>query len=192
MSGKLLLIHGTITEVRGDEYFAMREQTKVLENLLRESLRWIGDRKWHERIHEALGEPMPALPFTAQSTTEQMQDVFKTSGRGESSVNMTDIQPAEISQLEYACPASVSHLMPAQGEIPEEFKWRNKWTDFCDEWFFKGADPKRLTAKDGIDRVKALRHVATIMGSFEPKHEDRIAASAYLLSLWFDLDGGTT
>jgi len=38
---------------------------------------------------------------------------------------------------------------------------------------------------DGIDQNKALRHIKAILGSFEPKHEHKEAAAAYLLSLWF-------
>jgi hypothetical protein len=64
MTKKLLLIEGTVTEIKSDEFFAQRERVATLETLLRESLKWIGGRQWHERVHAALGEPMPALPST--------------------------------------------------------------------------------------------------------------------------------
>jgi len=40
--------------------------------------------------------------------------------------------------------------------------------------------------KEGIDVNMALRHLHAIQGSFEPKHEYKEAAVAYLASLWFE------
>lgn len=78
-------------------------------------------------------------------------------------------------------------MMPPKDSIPPEFYRHTKWNDLFSRWFFTGL-PKEteFVAKPGIDKAKALRHIRTIMGSFEPKHEDKEAAVAYLLSLWFD------
>ena len=101
---------------------------------------------------------------------------------------MTDFsKPFQLDALRVAFPASVKDLMPAYEDIPAEFKrfpgtvW-NKWQA---EWFYKGLNgfPK---AKPGIDQDAALRHLEAIQGSWEPKHEHKEAAVAYLASLWLE------
>jgi hypothetical protein len=97
--------------------------------------------------------------------------------------------PQDIDRITMAFPASVRHLMPAYEEIPDEFRnlnSRSKWARMFSDWFYAGLKDIKTTPKPGIDSEKALRHVGTIMGSFEPKHEHKEAACAYLLSLWFD------
>jgi hypothetical protein len=94
----------------------------------------------------------------------------------------------EIDDVFLAFPANVSHLMPRYEDIPEEFKSSsNKWCGIASRWFFKGL-PKTTVfkPKEGVDTNKALRHLGAIQGSFEPKHEHKEAAVAYLMSQWFD------
>ena len=103
------------------------------------------------------------------------------------SIEMFPVQ--EVTNLEMAFPATVLHLMPEWEAIPQEFKRFNstKWNKLFNQWFYSGIDQGALPkAKEGIDRTKALRHIRTIMGSFEPKHEHKEAAVAYLMSLWFE------
>ena len=101
---------------------------------------------------------------------------------------MTDwTQPTEVDNLTLAFPTGISDLMPQMDEIPEEFCEffsTNKWVRWQASWFFSGLQ-ERPTAKDGIDQNQAMRHLSTIQGSFEPKHEHKQAAVAYLASLWF-------
>lgn len=94
-------------------------------------------------------------------------------------------KPSEVSDLDMAFPASVVKLMPAYDQIPEEFKRaRNAWAQWQEDWFFGGL--KKFPApRDGIDRSAALRHLSCIQRSFEPKHEHKAAAVAYLASKWF-------
>lgn len=84
----------------------------------------------------------------------------------------------------------ISHLMPAYDEIPEEFKGvysKNKFVKWAAKWFFQGLKKEEIPeAKEGIDKNKALRHLAVIQRSFAPKHEHKGAAVAYLASLWFE------
>ena len=83
-------------------------------------------------------------------------------------------------------PNVLSQWMPAQIDIPKEFfDANNKWYDFISDWFFAGLT-SRPQAKEGIDTFKALAHIRVVMSSFEPKHEYKIAACAYLASLWFE------
>lgn len=86
--------------------------------------------------------------------------------------------------------------MPSYADIPSAFKQPNgtPFNAIASTWFFSGfvaAGGNRLTAKPGVDRDKALRAVRAILGSFEPKHEYKEAACAYLLSEWFDLSPAT-
>lgn len=79
--------------------------------------------------------------------------------------------------------------MPKHEDIPEEFKDFNrltKWNAIVERWFFRGLPPDtELIPKEGVDPKKALRAIGAILGSFEPKHEHKVAACAYLLSEWF-------
>ena len=85
-------------------------------------------------------------------------------------------------------PRSVKEWMPKPTDIPKQFYDFNgtKWNKLVSEWFFCGLTSLELTPKEGVDKKKALAHVRTIMVSFEPKHEDKEAACAFLLSEWFE------
>lgn len=81
----------------------------------------------------------------------------------------------------------IESLMPSMSAIPEEFKnnGNGPWLEWQRRWFFEGLKefPK---AKPGIDLSDATRHLATIQGSFAPKHQHKEAAVAYLASLWLE------
>ena len=57
---------------------------------------------------------------------------------------MTDFKtPTKIEDVDVAFPATVSHLMPDQKDIPDEFKNmnnRNAFLEIQSDWFFKGLD----------------------------------------------------
>lgn len=97
------------------------------------------------------------------------------------------MKPQKIDDATFAFPARVSHLMPQMKEIPQEFKNfpGNKWVKFQGHWFFKGLKNPQFYPKEGIDAETAYRHLAAIQGSFEPQHEHKAAAVAYLASQWF-------
>lgn len=93
--------------------------------------------------------------------------------------------PEDIDRATQAFPAN---LMPNWNDIPEEFKKQfGKWPNIVTQWFFHGI-PKEaeFKPKEGVDVKKAIIHVGTIMRSFEPKHEHKEAACAFLLAEWFD------
>lgn len=103
--------------------------------------------------------------------------------------NISEMKPADLTAMDQAFPATVMNLMPDYKDIPEEFRRfrpNDKWQKIFSDFFYYGAENINWKAKDGIDRDKAIRHVRTIMGSYEPKHEHKTAACAYLMSLWFD------
>jgi hypothetical protein len=95
--------------------------------------------------------------------------------------------PVAISDLECSIPTKTRHLMPAMEDIPEEFtRRRSPWNDVFTKWFYQGFDARQLRAKPGIDRKAAIRHLSGFMGSWEPPHEHKEAAAAFLMSLWFE------
>lgn len=97
-------------------------------------------------------------------------------------------KPTKLEDVDVAFPTTVSHLMPKYDDIPKEFKdHNNPFAALQAEWFFKGMKASKLIAKEYIDRNMAMRHLQSIQGSFEPKHEHKSAGVAYLMSLWFDL-----
>lgn len=92
----------------------------------------------------------------------------------------------EFSDIDVAFPASVTKYMPPYADIPKEYKHGDtKWNKLFNSWFFVGLKSLDLTAKEGIDKNKALRHIRCVMGSWEPQHEHKEAAVAYLLDQWF-------
>ena len=105
-------------------------------------------------------------------------------------------EPQEVSQAQLVFPAGVGPLMPAPDDTPEEF-WngRSSWVDMVDCWFAVGLSRDAVVdVKDGIDANTAFRHLSCIMGSFEPKHEHKVAAVAFLSERWFhslESDGKT-
>lgn len=87
--------------------------------------------------------------------------------------------------------------MPKYETLPEAFQdWRDeKHCRAIGKWFFSGAagtpngiviDDKTYTAKPGVDATKALRAIKAVLGSWEPKHEHKMAACGYMLSQWFE------
>ena len=94
----------------------------------------------------------------------------------------------EISNATKAYPADVKNLMPAYDQIPEEIKNQdaNNYTRLRAKWFLKGLMAHDVPEpRGGIDGDKAWDHLFCIQRSFEPKHEHKSAAVAYLMSLWF-------
>lgn len=96
--------------------------------------------------------------------------------------------PQDVDDSLYAFPADISHLMPSRDEIPSEFRFMRStspWNDWQAQWFFSGLK-QQPTPKPGIDLTNAMRHLSVIQRSFEPKHEHKVEAVAYLASLWFE------
>lgn len=105
--------------------------------------------------------------------------------------------PREVSDVELAFPAHAMKLMPALADIPEEFKPQpfgpgtSPWLDLQRVWFCQGLSSRFSfvpTEVNGerLDGPTIMRHLSVIQGSFEPKHEHKEAAVAYLSSLWME------
>ncbi len=95
--------------------------------------------------------------------------------------------PMDVSDVMMVFPASVSSMMPDQKDIPNEYKMNRDTlaVQFINRWFFSGLKEPEFIPKEGINPEKAFRHISCILGSFEPKHEHKISACAYLLDEWF-------
>ena len=97
-------------------------------------------------------------------------------------------KPTKVDRATIIFPANVTNLMPDQGDIPDEFKRHDgtPWNRWVSQWFFDGLKDDQIPqVKDGLDAATVWGHLRTVLGSFEPKHEHKEAAVAYLASLWF-------
>lgn len=101
---------------------------------------------------------------------------------------MTDYsQPHEVSDLMMAFPANLGELLPPMSVIPDDYPDKDTWLRFQYDWFHDGLPATvEFYPKRGVDPEKGYRHLRTIQGSFEPKHQHKEAAVAWLASLWFD------
>ena len=96
-------------------------------------------------------------------------------------------RPKVVTDLELAFPTDISNLLPPYDYILERFDPdTSPFCDLADTWFFKGLNAQQLVPKPGIVKGTALRHLKAVMGSWTPKHEHKISAVGYLLSLWFE------
>jgi hypothetical protein len=99
-------------------------------------------------------------------------------------------KPHDVSDALLAFPGSVRHLMPPREDCEAALKAMpdggRGWRQFQSQWFFEGISKNAVKPKTGIDADRAFRHLATIQGSYEPEHEHKEAAVAYLASLWFE------
>lgn len=94
--------------------------------------------------------------------------------------------PVEVTDVQMAFPADALDRMPEWDAIPPEFRhggtWQERlWTDV----FYRGLEAISLTPVEGIDPEEAWRHLMSIVGSFAPSHEHKMASLAFLTSLWF-------
>lgn len=91
-----------------------------------------------------------------------------------------------ITQLDIAFgPKNIAEFLPAMGSIPKEFfENSNPWNQWVSKWFFNGLK-EYVVAVEGVNFKDAHAHIKVILGSFEPKHEHKIAGCAYLASMWF-------
>lgn len=82
-------------------------------------------------------------------------------------------------------PKNLAEFLPTMGSIPKEFfKDSNHWNKWVSKWFFNGLDSYAVAVQD-INFKQAHAHIKVILGSYEPKHEHKIAGCAYLASQWF-------
>lgn len=100
------------------------------------------------------------------------------------------MDPKEVSDLDVAFPDNIlwQGLLPTWEEVPEEFKEKSPWPAFVSRMFFEGGEWPKV--KDGVDGLKAKRHIMVCLRSYQPSHEHKIAGVAWLMSQWFELPDG--
>lgn len=115
-------------------------------------------------------------------------------GIPDASITDAEVPYSTATDAEVVSPYNVFRLMPLYEDIPEEFRDdSSKWCRVVSRWFSSEFDihgPRLglvLHAKEGINYESAIRHCKSILRSFEPKHEEKIAGVAYLASLWFEM-----
>lgn len=104
----------------------------------------------------------------------------------------------ELTSMDVAM-GNIKH-MPKFTSLPDEFRKYNS-NPYCNavsSWFFGGGtgngkafatnDGDKFKPKDGVNGHQALMAIRAVLGSFEPKHEHKIAACGYMLSEWFDAE----
>lgn len=101
------------------------------------------------------------------------------------------MKPAEVDDATLAFPAKVAHLIPFNepgfGDYRENWHNSDSWGfKLFEDWFYTGLTKLELFPKPDIDKDKALRHIRAIMRSFQPQHEDKTAACAFLFEHWFE------
>lgn len=102
----------------------------------------------------------------------------------------TTRMPIPVDPVEVAFGGMVREILPPMKDIPPEFgHTSNPWVKWQMDWFYSGL--KRYPVpKEGIDVRLAMRNLGCVQGSFEPKHEHKMAGVAYLASLWFSSPDG--
>lgn len=100
------------------------------------------------------------------------------------------IEPKEVDRVMMAFPANViGDYLPKMEDIPEEYTkgWTsNSACQFASKLMMGGLPEGKLgfAPVDGIDPNMAWRHINACLGSYQPKHEHKIAGVGYLISLW--------
>lgn len=94
-------------------------------------------------------------------------------------------QPQPVTDLLMAFPATLGELLPPMSVIPSDYPNQRDWESFQSKWFYEGLpEDVEIYANKGVDPRLAFRHLATILRSYEPKHEHKEAAVAWLASRW--------
>lgn len=96
----------------------------------------------------------------------------------------------QVDKVDLAFGGKMADLMPPKEEYAE---YRKQW-HYGDSWgfklfndmFYRGLTKLELKPKEGIDSKAAFAHIRVIMISWEPSHEDKTAAVAYLFEHWFE------
>lgn len=101
---------------------------------------------------------------------------------------VTDLyaQPQQVEDVMLAFPAVLGGLLPPLEAIPANYPNREEWLGFQHKWFGGALPPdSEIQPAAGVDADTAWRHLTAIQRSFEPKHEHKMAAVAWLASRWF-------
>lgn len=100
---------------------------------------------------------------------------------------MNTFHPTIVSDSEFAMGVDdVDRLAPPADQIPEEFSANtSRWSEIASRILEEGISTNHhFVPVAGVDSLNALRHIGALMQS-SCDDDRKIAAVAYLLSLWF-------
>jgi len=89
-----------------------------------------------------------------------------------------------LTKIDIAFPTGVLECMPELSSIGAYDKKRD-YERVISDWFYVGLKSLDVVPREGVNQGAAIAHIKWVMGSFEPKHEHKIAACAWLLNEWF-------
>ena len=99
------------------------------------------------------------------------------------------IQPWPVTDVEIAFGKFPQEKLPT---LKECFEMERAGTisrssiNLIDRWFYEGLKSLEATPKQGVeDDAAAMRCIAALLRSFEPKHEHKRLLCAWLLETWF-------
>jgi hypothetical protein len=94
--------------------------------------------------------------------------------------------PKPVSDVQFAFPANIiGTLIPEWDDLPDEFRNRTSgYEELAGHACFNNVGFRSDSLLEGIDIELANRQLNAIARSFQPKHQHKEAAIAYLLSLW--------
>lgn len=108
------------------------------------------------------------------------------------SLMLNFMKPIPVDRLTEIFAVNVKPLMP-DFTTDQARRYRENWHHgeswgfkLFNDMFYKGLTKLRMIPRPGIDPQIASTHIRCIMRSFEPKHEDKVSACAYLFELWFE------
>lgn len=96
--------------------------------------------------------------------------------------------PQPATDLDLAFPASVlGTFLPRPTWVGESLNpWLNSpWGRLADSIFAGQLPDLELTMEHDLQLVS--RHIRVCMGSYQPRHQEKIAGVAFLLALWMDV-----
>ena len=98
--------------------------------------------------------------------------------------------PIIVDQVNYAFPAHViGILIPEWQDLPEQFRDGNSgFEELASHACFNCVELKPEVVRVDVDLSAANRQLSAVSRSFEPAHQHKEAALAYLLSLWLRED----
>jgi len=95
-------------------------------------------------------------------------------------------RPKTVPDVQFAFPANIiGTLIPEWDDLPDEFRNRTSgYEELAGHACFNNVEFRSDFLLEGIDIELANRQLNAIIRSFQPKHQHKEAAIAYLLSLW--------
>ncbi len=91
----------------------------------------------------------------------------------------------KLTRADLAFPADVLAMMPPY-DHKLQYPRKRELQDLVSNWFFSGLKLKKVKPREGVDEKQALVHLKCVLGSFQPKHEHKIQAVAFLINEWFE------